>query len=62
VDRLGSLDDAIAMAGEMAGISGRPAVVRKERRRVSLFDFLDERMNPVKNLMGSGPRLEFRLR
>ncbi|HEU4335110.1 MAG TPA: signal peptide peptidase SppA [Candidatus Eisenbacteria bacterium] len=62
VDRLGSLDDAIEMAGEMAGITGRPSVVRKERRRLSVFDFLEERMNPVKNLVGSGPRLEYRLR
>jgi protease-4 len=62
VDRLGSLEDAIAMAGEMAGIDGRPSVVRKERRRLSVFDFLEERMNPVKNLVGSGPRLEYRLR
>ncbi|HSQ61426.1 MAG TPA: signal peptide peptidase SppA [Acidobacteriota bacterium] len=62
VDRLGSLEDAIEMAGEMAGIAGRPSVVRKERRRLSVFDFLEERMNPVKNLVGSGPRLEYRLR
>ncbi|HET7904272.1 MAG TPA: signal peptide peptidase SppA [Candidatus Eisenbacteria bacterium] len=62
VDRLGSLEDAIEMAGEMAGIAGRPSVVRKERRRISVFDFLEERMNPVKNLVGSGPRLEYRLR
>jgi protease-4 len=62
VDRLGSLEDAIAMAGEMAGIAGRPSVVRKERRRLSVFDFLEERMNPVRNLVGSGPRLEYRLR
>lgn len=62
VDRLGSLEEAISMASEMAGIEGRPSVVRKERRRVSVFDFLDEKMNPMKGLLGSGPRLEFRLR
>ncbi len=62
VDRLGSLEEAITMASEMAGIEGRPSVVRKERRRVSVFDFLDEKMNPMKGLLGSGPRLEFRLR
>jgi protease-4 len=62
VDRLGSLEDAVEMAGTMAGLEGRPSVVRKERRRLSLYDFFEERMNPVKNLVGSGPRLEFRLR
>ncbi|HEU4724011.1 MAG TPA: signal peptide peptidase SppA [Candidatus Eisenbacteria bacterium] len=62
VDRLGSLEEAISMASEMAGISGRPSVIRKERRRVSVFDFLEEKMNPMKGLLGSGPRLEYRLR
>ena len=50
------------MAAEMAGMEGRPAVVRKERRRVSVFDFFEEKMNPMKGLLGSGPRLEYRLR
>ena len=62
VDRLGSLEEAVSMAAEMAGIAGRPSVVRKERRRVSVFDFLEEKMNPMKGLLGSGPRLEYRLR
>lgn len=62
VDRLGSLDDAIDMASEMAGIEGRPSVVRKERRRVSIFDFFEDKMNPMKQWLGSGPRLEYRLR
>jgi protease IV len=62
VDRLGSLEEAVSMAAEMAGITGRPSVVRKERRRVSVFDFLEEKMSPMKGLLGSGPRLEYRLR
>jgi protease-4 len=62
VDRLGSEEDAIEMAARMAGIEGRPSIVRKVRRRVSIFEFFEEKMSPVRNLMGSGPRLEFRLR
>jgi protease-4 len=62
VDRLGSLEDAIEMASDMAGIEGKPSVVRKERRRVNVLDFFDEKMNPMKQLLGSGPRLEYRLR
>ena len=62
VDKLGSLEDAIEMASSMVKIEGRPSVVRKERRRVSLFDFFDEKMNPVREILGSGPRLEYRLR
>jgi len=62
VDRLGDLDDAVRLAGQMAGISGQPVVVRKERRRVSFLDFLDNKMNQVTGLSSHGPRLEYRLR
>lgn len=65
VDRLGDLDDAVQMAGKMAGIKGRPTVVRKDRRRGSLLDFIDNKMNQlggVAGLSASGPRLEYRLR
>ncbi|HYJ31942.1 MAG TPA: signal peptide peptidase SppA [Candidatus Binatia bacterium] len=62
VDRLGDLDDAVQLAGQMAGISGQPVVVRKERRRVSFWDFLDNKMNQVTGLSSRGPRLEYRLR
>jgi protease-4 len=65
VDRLGDLDDAVQMAAKMGGIRGRPSIVRKDRRRVSVFDFLDEKMNQLSGATGlaaSGPRLEYRLR
>lgn len=62
VDRLGDLDDAVRLAGQMAGISGQPVVVRKERRRVSFWDFLDNKMSQVTGLSSRGPRLEYRLR
>ena len=62
VDRVGDLDDAIRLAGRMAGITGQPVVVRKERVRVSFWDFLDTKMNQVTGLSSRGPRLEYRLR
>jgi protease IV len=65
VDVLGDLDDAIDIAGEMGNIRGKPSVVRKERRRVTLLDFLDEKLNlmgEVAGLRTSGPLLEYRLR
>ena len=40
VDALGGLDEAIRMAGEMGGISGKPHVVRA-RRGWRLFDMVD---------------------
>jgi len=65
VDRLGDLDDAIDMAGKMGGIHGKPSIVKKERRRVSLLDFFDQKMNQLGETAGfssNGPRLEYRLR
>jgi protease-4 len=62
VDRLGDLSDAIDLAAEMGGIEGRPTIVRKERRRVSLLDFFEEKLNLVPGMRETGPRLEYRLR
>lgn len=39
VDQLGSLHDAIALGAELAGISGEPQVVYREKER-SIFDML----------------------
>jgi protease-4 len=62
VDRLGDLNDAIQLAGTMAGIKGRPVVVRKERRRVSVLDLFQDKLRLVPGLSETGPRLEYRLR
>jgi len=62
VDRLGDLNDAIQLAAGMADIKGRPVVVRKERRRVSLIDLFQDKLHLVPGLSQSGPRLEYRLR
>ena len=65
VDRMGDLDDSLRLAARMAGIEGRPSVVRKERRRVSVWSFLDEKLSEVGSATGlssQGPRLEYRLR
>lgn len=62
VDRLGDLNDAIQLAASMAGIKGRPVVVRKERRRVSFMDLFQEKLHLIPGLSQSGPRLEYRLR
>ena len=62
VDRLGDLNDAIQLAAGMAGIEGRPTVVKKERHKVSVLDLFQEKLNMVPGLAESGPRLEYRLR
>jgi protease-4 len=62
VDRMGDLNDAIQLAADKAHIQGRPVVVRKERRRVSLLDLFQDKLHLVPGMSGTGPRLEYRLR
>ncbi len=47
VDSLGYLDDAIALAGKLAGIQGKPNVVKKARDTESLLDLLTEGLSRV---------------
>lgn len=42
VDRIGNLEDAIAWAGQLVGIEGRPTVVYAPERRLSLLKSLAE--------------------
>lgn len=43
VDNLGNLNDAIDILSELAGIQGKPRLVRPKKRRISLWDiFFDE--------------------
>jgi protease-4 len=62
VDRMGDLNDAIQVAATLAKIHGRPVVVRKERRRVSILDLFQDKLHLVPGMSGTGPRLEYRLR
>jgi len=40
VDTLGTLDDAISIAGKMGGLKDPPRVIRERKRRKSLYDLL----------------------
>ncbi len=40
VDRLGNLDDAVAMAADLAGVKGEPDIIYPRRRNRTLFDLL----------------------
>jgi len=42
VDTLGNLQDAIQLAGKIAGIPGKPTVVYPEKKRPSLWEFFME--------------------
>jgi protease IV len=40
IDYLGNLEDAIALAAQMGGITGEPEVIYPEKKRFSVFEFL----------------------
>jgi protease-4 len=42
IDKLGNLQDAISMAGEIVGIEGEPKVVYPKKKRSSILDFIFE--------------------
>ena len=60
LDRLGNLPDAIKIAGALAGIEGKPKVIRKEKR-ASLFEQLvGIEQIPALDEMFSPPGVTFR--
>lgn len=40
VDMLGGLDDAVSLAGELGGISGKPRVAELAKKKLTLYDLL----------------------
>ncbi|HXG58223.1 MAG TPA: S49 family peptidase, partial [Thermoanaerobaculia bacterium] len=42
VDEIGNLDDAVALAGRLAGIKGKPGVIHPKKRRNELLELLTE--------------------
>ena len=41
VDRLGGFKDAVTLAGQLAGISGEPTVVKRRKHATTLWDLID---------------------
>ena len=41
VDQMGDLSDSIQLAGRLAGIKGKPAVIEK-RKKIPFFEYLKE--------------------
>jgi protease IV len=62
VDKLGGLEDAISLAGEMSGLGDNPRVVREYPRRRTIFDLLGESFEGllhVETAATAGPKLEY---
>jgi protease-4 len=61
VDRLGTLDDAVEMAGRMAGLKEAPKTVKEKKKRRSVFDLMDNLSESASQLKNTGVRLQFLL-
>jgi protease-4 len=62
IDELGNLEDAIKIAGEMAGIEGPPKTVTEKRRKMTLFDLLTQKIDDLTQLNESEklmPKLQY---
>jgi len=61
VDRLGSYEDAVEIAAEMAGIAGKPNIIKPERRKISLFDLLFSDTQEIFQTINTWPVLRYQL-
>jgi len=62
IDELGTLEDAIAIAGEMAGIEGPPKTIKEGKRKITLFDLLTQKIDDLTKLNESEklmPKLQY---
>jgi len=51
VDELGGLEDAVKLAGRMAGIKGEPRIVKEvKKERIGILDLLGGKMNPLSGM------------
>lgn len=62
VDTLGNFQDAIMLAGKMAGIDGEPVVVRPRRKTFTLWDVLNDLMGKASRATSSNLSLEYSFR
>lgn len=63
VDELGDLDRAVHYAAGLAGLEGKPRIIRARERRFSLFDFLNEFTASALGRAGHrGPKPQFLMR
>jgi protease-4 len=62
VDRLGGFQDAVALAGNLAGISGEPTLVRPRRRAITLWDIIEDLLGFASKIAQDGVSIEYSLR
>jgi len=62
IDTLGTFEDAVQLAADMAGIKGEPRLVRAKQRKVTLFDLLTSDLRILFcETFGPWPRAKYQL-
>ncbi len=61
VDKLGTYEDAIQLAAKMAGIKGKPSLVKMQKKRRTLFDLLFSDAQGLLGEIQSAPLLRYQL-
>jgi len=62
VDRIGGLRDALDMAAEMGGISGKPTVVKPRKDLWTVWDLIEELMGTASQVASQNVSLEYSFR
>jgi len=62
VDRLGGLRDAIDLAADMGGISGKPTVVKPRKDLWTIWDLIEELVGAASRMANSSASLEYSFR
>ncbi|MGD9141582.1 MAG: signal peptide peptidase SppA, partial [bacterium] len=62
VDRLGGLRDAIDLAADMGGISGKPTVVKPRKDLWTIWDLIEELVGTASRMANSSASLEYSFR
>ncbi len=62
VDRIGGLRDALDLAAEMGGISGKPTVVKPHRDLWTIWDLIEDLMGTASQVAGQSVSLEYSFR
>lgn len=62
VDTLGTFQDAVRLAADMAGIKGKPKLVwQRAHRKVTIFDLLFSDLGGILRQIGTWPRIKYQL-
>ncbi len=66
IDTLGTFEDAVGLAAELAGISGEPSIIKEAKKKTSLFDLLMNdaevpEFTDLKNQILHQPTLQYRI-